>query len=93
MFTNDATLDSMLTVSQPGRADGAALGIFATTIAGERCWGHPGYWGTEAYYCPKSATAFALETNQANEDDLDTAAVERTIVGLGTEASRRERRG
>jgi D-alanyl-D-alanine carboxypeptidase len=93
VFTDDATLDSMLTVSQPGRADGAALGIFATTIAGERCWGHPGYWGTEAYYCPKSATAFALETNQANEEDLDTTAIERTIVDLGTAADRRGHRG
>jgi D-alanyl-D-alanine carboxypeptidase len=82
VFRHDRTLDEMLTVSKPGRHDGAALGIFETTIAGERCWGHPGYWGTEAYACPDLSLAFALTTNQANEADLDTTAVERTIIDL-----------
>ena len=82
VFDNDATLEQMTTVSRPGRKEGAALGLFATEIAGEHCLGHPGYWGTEAYYCPKSKLAFALETNQANEDDLDTTAVEAVILSL-----------
>jgi D-alanyl-D-alanine carboxypeptidase len=87
VFSDDATLDSMLTVAEPGRAAGAGLGIFTATIGGQRCWGHPGYWGTEAYACPKLSMAFALETNQANEADLDTRAVERTIVAI-TRAAR-----
>lgn len=86
VFSHDRTLDAMLEVSKPGRRAGAALGIFATTIAGEECWGHPGYWGTEAYYCPESALAFAIATNQANEADLDTTSVERTILALGDDA-------
>ena len=82
VFASSATLREMLTVTKPARHAGAGLGIFATKIAGERCWGHPGYWGTEAFACPKSSMAFALATNQANEDDLDTTAVERTIVAI-----------
>jgi D-alanyl-D-alanine carboxypeptidase len=82
VFEHDATLDAMLTVSKPGHRSGAALGIFATDIGGERCWGHPGYWGSEAYYCPRSRLAFALTINQADESGVDTAAVERAIVRL-----------
>jgi len=82
VFSDDATLDAMLTVSTPGRPEGAALGIFAADIAGARCWGHPGYWGTEAYYCPDLKLAFAIATNQADETQLDTSALQQTIVDL-----------
>jgi D-alanyl-D-alanine carboxypeptidase len=82
VFEHDTTLDTMLTVSRPGRHDGAALGIFEWKVAGVRCWGHPGYWGTVAAYCPSRHLAYALATNQADEDAIDTGALERTIVGL-----------
>ncbi len=82
VFEHDATLDTMLTVSRPGRHDGAALGIFAWEVDGVRCWGHPGYWGTVAAYCPSRHVAYALTTNQADEDAIDTGPLERTIVGL-----------
>ena len=74
----------MLTVSRPGRRDGAGLGIFATRIAGVRCYGHPGYWGTEAYACPALEMAFTIATNQADEAKLDTTPVQRTIVAVRT---------
>ncbi len=83
VFDHTDTLDAMVTVSKPGRHAGAALGIFAADIAGERCWGHPGYWGTEAYFCPESSLAFAIETNQADEDTIDTTALQKTILRLG----------
>jgi D-alanyl-D-alanine carboxypeptidase len=86
IFSDDTTLDAMLTVSKPGHPAGAGLGIFAAEIAGQRCWGHPGYWGTEAYFCPKLHLAFAIETNQADESKLDTTAVEKTIVALSRQA-------
>jgi D-alanyl-D-alanine carboxypeptidase len=89
VFTDPSTLHEMLTITKPARHAGAGLGIFATKIAGEQCWGHPGYWGTEAYACPKEKMAFALETNQANEDDLDTTAVERTIMSIARRAQDR----
>ncbi len=82
VFDHDATLDTMLTVSRPGRHDGAALGIFTWTVAGVRCWGHPGYWGTVAAYCPARHVAYALTTNQADEGAIDTGPLERTIVRL-----------
>ncbi len=82
VFDHDATLDEMLTVSGPGRDAGAALGIFETRIAGSRCYGHPGWWGTEAYHCPEPDLTFALTVNQADESLIDTRPVERTILGL-----------
>ena len=82
VFEHDATLDSMLTVSGPGRRAGAALGIFRWTVAGVRCWGHPGYWGTVAASCPARHLSYALTTNQADEDAIDTGPLERTIVRL-----------
>jgi D-alanyl-D-alanine carboxypeptidase len=82
VFERDATLDTMLTVPNPARDDGAALGIFRWDVDGVRCWGHPGYWGTVAAYCPARRVAYALTTDQADEDAIDTEPLERTIVRL-----------
>lgn len=82
VFDHDATLDTMLTVSGPGERAGAALGIFRWKVDGVRCWGHPGYWGTVAAYCPTRRLAYALTTSQADEHAVDTGPLERTIVRL-----------
>lgn len=82
VFEHDRSLDAMVTVSGPGRRAGAALGIFARRIAGERCYGHAGYWGTEAYACPGTSVAFALTVDQADESLVDTEPVLTTIVRL-----------
>jgi len=82
VFEHDRTLETMVTVSGPGRGAGAALGIFDRRIAGERCYGHAGYWGTEAYACPRARVAFALTVDQADEDLVDTEPVLCTIVRL-----------
>jgi D-alanyl-D-alanine carboxypeptidase len=82
VFDDDDTLDAMLTVSGPGRSAGAALGIFEARIAGVRCWGHPGWWGTEAYHCPGRELTFALTVNQSDEASIDTAPVERAVMRL-----------
>jgi D-alanyl-D-alanine carboxypeptidase len=90
IFSDSASLDAMLTVSEPGNQAGAGLGIFATENAGVRCWGHPGYWGTEAAFCPKLDLAFAIATNQADESKVDTTSVPRTIVNLARDERREE---
>jgi D-alanyl-D-alanine carboxypeptidase len=82
VFDHDATLDTMLRVSRPGRKHGTALGILRWRVDGVRCWGHPGYWGTVAAYCPARHVAYAITTNQADEDLIDTGPLERTIVRL-----------
>jgi D-alanyl-D-alanine carboxypeptidase len=92
VFTRTETLDTMRTISAPGRADGAALGLFRYRIAGTECWGHPGYWGTVAYACPALGLAFTIETNQANEAALDTTTVEHTVVRLARAAAAHRRR-
>ena len=84
VFAHASTLVTMTTITPAAQRAHAGLGIFATTIGGERCWGHPGDWGTEAYACPHESMAFALETNQANEADLDTTRVERAITQIAS---------
>lgn len=85
VFDHDTTLDAMLTVSRPGRGAGSALGIFTWRVDGVRCWGHPGYWGTVAAACPGRAVAYAIATNQADEDALDTNPLERAAIELASD--------
>jgi D-alanyl-D-alanine carboxypeptidase len=88
VFDRRETLDTMTKVSGPGRDDAAAMGIFALDVDGERCFSHPGYWGTEAAYCPRLDLAFARTTNQADDDDFDSAPLERVIVSVAKSAAR-----
>lgn len=88
VFDRRRTLDTMTKVSGPGRDAAAAMGIFALDVDGERCFSHPGYWGTEAVYCPRLDLAYARTTNQADDDDFDSAPLERVIVSVA-----KERRG
>ena len=39
VFADPTTLDAMTTVSDAGRAEGGALGLFRTEVGGEECWG------------------------------------------------------
>jgi len=80
VFADPATLETMRTVSRPGRAEGGALGLFRYRIAGVPCWGHPGFWGTVAYACPDRDLAFTIATNQADESSIDTTRLERAVV-------------
>ena len=74
IFHDARTLRTMTRVVGPGRAEGAAMGIFAgVDVDGERCFGHPGYWGTETIHCPDLDLTFARTTNQA-DDETSTRA-------------------
>lgn len=83
VFDDPATLRTMQEVSAPGRRADAALGLFRTRVAGRACWGHPGWWGTEAYHCAGPDTTFAVTVNQADEARLDTTSVQRAALRLG----------
>jgi D-alanyl-D-alanine carboxypeptidase len=78
----------MTTVSPPGRKAGAGMGIFRVDVAGERCYSHPGFWGTEAIHCPRLDLTFARTTNQANDRDFDSGPLERVIADLARQARR-----
>lgn len=82
VFDDPRTLETMQTVSGPGRDAGAAMGLFALDVAGEQCYSHPGYWGTESTYCPRLDLAFARTTNQADDKDFDYQRLERVIVNV-----------
>lgn len=80
VFDKPATLETMTKVSGPGRDEGAAMGIFVVDAAGERCYGHAGYWGTQTIHCPRLDLTFARTINQANESEFDYNALEKVIV-------------
>jgi D-alanyl-D-alanine carboxypeptidase len=80
VFDRPGTLRAMTEQSPAGADAGAALGLFARDVAGERCWSHPGYWGTEAVMCPRLDLAFARTTNQADDDGFDGTPLERVVV-------------
>jgi D-alanyl-D-alanine carboxypeptidase len=79
----------MTRVSRPGRHAGAAMGIFRVDVDGERCYGHPGYWGTETIHCPRLDVTFARTTNQADDTDFDSGPLERVVADLARHADRR----
>jgi D-alanyl-D-alanine carboxypeptidase len=87
VFDRPSTLRTMTTVSRPGRDEGAAMGIFAVDSAGERCYGHAGYWGTQTIHCPRLDLTFARTINQADDSDFDYNALESVVVRTAKELS------
>lgn len=56
------------------------MGIFVIDVAGERCYAHRGYWGTQTIHCPRLDLTFARTINQAEDSSFDYDALERVIV-------------
>jgi D-alanyl-D-alanine carboxypeptidase len=90
VFDRPSTLKTMTAVPAPGRADGAAMGIFAVDAAGEQCFGHAGYWGTQTVHCPGLDLTYARTINQADDGRFDYDALERVLVPA-VKAARRSR--
>jgi D-alanyl-D-alanine carboxypeptidase len=86
VFDDPHSLATMEKVSGPGRKAGAAMGLFALDVAGEHCYSHPGYWGSESTYCPRLDLAFARTINQADDAGFDYQRLERVIVQLARRA-------
>jgi len=82
VFERPATLETMTKVSGAGRAERAGMGIFTVDAAGERCYGHAGYWGTQTISCPGLDLTFARTINQADDGDFDYDDLEQVIVDL-----------
>lgn len=68
VYRHAATLQIMLVVpSTNNDAPGGpyAMGIASRKIVGNACWGHTGFWGTSAYYCPNADITIVRHYNQA----------------------------
>ena len=69
VFSERATLDTMLDVPATNDADGAASGLFRSDDAElGRCWFHAGFWGTYVITCPEADVTIALSVFQASPD-------------------------
>jgi len=75
VFTKAGTLATMLEPSPQSLAqggDGYGMGLGRWRLAnGVDCFGHVGFWGTEAWHCPNvDVTVIAAVTESAAEDAL-----------------------
>jgi D-alanyl-D-alanine carboxypeptidase len=75
-------LHTMTEVPRAGRERGAGMGIYRVDLDGERCYEHPGYWGTEAIHCPRLDLTIARTTNQAYGNGFDSGALEGVVADL-----------
>ncbi len=72
VFANPvATRTLMQTSGLDPKGEGYGLGIYPTKLHGELCWGHGGYWGTAAVYCPRLDLTLARSAGQANAQQTD----------------------
>jgi D-alanyl-D-alanine carboxypeptidase len=83
VFDEHSTLATMLQEPDARGARGFGMGMFRTTIAGEECWGHSGFWGSDVEYCPDAALTIVRAINQAfPEEDFDPARLEQRVARL-----------
>lgn len=78
IFRKKETLDLMLAVSPQSANDGGAsgygMGIGRGEIAGVACYGHSGFWGTVARYCPSVDVGVFVATNRATDQTTPALA-------------------
>jgi D-alanyl-D-alanine carboxypeptidase len=90
VFHDAASLRTMTRVTGPGRDKGAGMGIFRVDVDGETCYGHRGYWGTQAIHCPRLDLTLVRTTNQADDSSFDSNPLERVIADLARRAKARD---
>ena len=94
VFHDPATLAaSLMTVDTHHREDEHPHANLLTTwkFGRRTCWGHRGFWGSEALYCPDADLAVSVTLNQATPTDpqaLDTLAAALAAVIEAQEAHR-----
>jgi D-alanyl-D-alanine carboxypeptidase len=82
VFDEPSTLATMLQAPDASGAHGTGMGIFRTTIVGEECWGHSGFWGSDVEFCPDAALTIVRSINQAFPGDFDPISLERRVARL-----------
>src|SRR5262245_5255835 len=80
VFEKPSSLKTMTKISPAGREEKAGMGIYTVDAAGERCYGHRGFWGTQTIHCPDLDLTYARTTNQGDDQDFDDDALEQVIV-------------
>jgi D-alanyl-D-alanine carboxypeptidase len=73
VFHRPSTLRTMLAIPATNiNAPGGpyAVGIQRRVIGGDTCWGHTGFWGTSAFYCPATDVTIVRHYNQARPASL-----------------------
>ena len=63
----DAALITPSPQSQAGGQGGYAMGFFLRAYGDETCYGHSGFWGTLAVYCPETDVTVTAAVGDAEE--------------------------
>jgi D-alanyl-D-alanine carboxypeptidase len=82
VFEHTASLRTMTHVPAVAREEQGAMGLYVVDAAGERCYGHRGFWGTQTIHCPDLDLTYARTINQALNDGFDSNPLEATIVEI-----------
>jgi D-alanyl-D-alanine carboxypeptidase len=91
VFERPGTLATLLTPSAPSLASGEGgygMGLGRLQLAnGVDCFGHSGFWGTEAWHCPAVDVTVVGAVTEANADEalgkMTRGAVERVVAEIG----------
>jgi len=76
------TIATMLGRPDARTPDALGMGIFGEQVAGETCWSHSGFWGTQVAHCPRSGVTIAITVNQAEGFDRPVQKLEATLLRL-----------
>jgi D-alanyl-D-alanine carboxypeptidase len=88
LFEDRSTLATSLLPVETERpmTHGRSLMLATVQFGRHTCWGHAGYWGTLAFYCPDVDAAVAVNIDQSLDDQADGAStnMRKLLSGLAS---------
>lgn len=82
VFERRETLETMLAPRGSDRG-GYALGVYPMVIAGEKGFGHTGFWGTAAFHFPASRVTVAVAVTEQTQGAVLAPAIAAVVRTLG----------
>jgi D-alanyl-D-alanine carboxypeptidase len=82
LFSSPATLAAALTIPPTTQLEPSPYALMGTPIQVGRhlCWGHVGFWGVLAMYCPTEDVAMAITMNSGGGSDSALVPLATSIV-------------
>lgn len=90
-FRERRTLAAALAVppaQQTGRPESFSHMGMVATVGGELCWGHTGFFGTFAFYCPRSDASYVVHHGQAGRPRVNAAELLNGLAAARRAATR-----
>ncbi|MGX5727971.1 serine hydrolase [Metapseudomonas otitidis] len=83
-FSSPSTLTSALAIPPTTELEPGPYALMGTPIQAGKylCWGHVGFWGVLAIYCPSEDVALALTINSGGGEDSALVPLATSLVEL-----------